>query len=225
MQWCFMADNSSIPGYYVRRELKANQTSLLEPGHAIVLKPEMISMVIDAVQLARNLAHAALKESGTPTDSVDGTRLDAVLGALILDLHALDNGTHSYGLQPNPSKRRIDGGSLQPEHNHPLDILLREEAVAAYELLQKMGLKSPEAMRFVSRAINKKLGRSTLLNHRKAMADEGRLDQVVTWFTGMVVKVPLPGSAPPHPDWMSMSSIKNRIADQLKFTAERHSEL
>ncbi|WP_439620095.1 hypothetical protein [Hyphomonas sp.] len=207
----------------VQRIVDLDPGAFLQPGQAILLAPERLSIVIDAINLTRELAHAGLKESGGSLASIDGTILDAILGALLVELHALNNGARSTALQPNPSKRRDDGGAQQPDNHHPIDYLLRHEAVGAYEVLRWLGLKQQPSIQFVRVAIRDALGRSTLLAIRKELAEQGKLEDTRNWFFSLAVRPPLPGASAP-PNYMATSAVTQRIADRLRFTADRFLE-
>jgi hypothetical protein len=217
---------SKSPKTQLERVLELENTGLMEPGGAIVLHPGMMAMVIDAIELARLLADAGIKDANGVDGSIKGTRLDAVLAALICELHALNNGTASPGLQPNRMRLRADSGSQRSEHSHPIDHLLRYEAVGAYELLKMLGLKAKtEAMPFVLRAIGNRLSQSAIYDFRKSLADQEQLEYAMQFFANLVIKAPLPGAEAPAPDWMTKTAIKRRISDQLKSTADRSDEM
>lgn len=200
-------------------------SGLLQPGHAIILAPEMLAMVIEAVGLTRDLANAGLRDSNEDLSSLEGTRLDAVLGALLVELHALNNGARSTALVPNPDRQRANGGAQQPDNHHPVDYLLRHEAVGAYEVLRWLGMKQDQSMQFVLDAVRHALGRSTLLAKRKELAEEGKLEETRNWFFNIAVRPPLPGDADTPPDFMANSAVMHRITDRLRFTADRFLEL
>lgn len=220
-----MDDGTKRSNTRLRRIIDRHANELLLPGHAIILSPEMLAMLIEAVGLTRDLANAGLRDSDGDLNSLEGTRLDAVLGALLVELHALNSGARSTALVPNPGRQRADGGAQQPDNNHPIDYLLRHEAVGAYEVLRWLGVKQDQSMRFVLDAIRHALGRSTLLAKRKELAEEGKLEETRNWFFNLAVRPPLPGNADTPPDFMANSAVMHRITDRLRFTADRFLEL
>lgn len=220
-----MDDGTKCSKTRLRRIIDRHASELLRPGHAIILAPEMLAMAIDAIGLTRDLANAGLRDSGEDLNSLEGTRLDAILGALLVELHALNNGARSTALAPHPDKQRGDGGAQQPDNHHPIDYLLRHEAVGAYEVLRWLGAKHNESMRFVLDAILHALGRSTLLAKRKELAEAGKLEETRNWFFNLAARPPLPGKPDTPPDFMANTAVMHRISDRLRFTADRFLKL